>query len=307
VDSEGLVALNTPPRDVPLGLYLHIPFCRKRCHFCYFRVYTNKSAREVEQYLDLVAREWELYARTPALAGRPLSFVYFGGGTPSFLSTTQLQGLVSRLSATKSWDGAEEITFECEPGTLSKPKLETLRELGVTRIVTTDPHAFNALRNEFPELGVTFEVVHHTQLLATLIAEGRLPLDASVERVVFHDPCYLGRHNGEYDAPRAVLARVASDGVRECDLSRDKAMCCGAGGGRMWMEETIGTRINIARVQQALAQSPAVIATACPYCAVMVSDGLKALGRYDDVKALDVVEIVATSLPSVVPDLASAA
>ena len=134
VVSEGLGALGAPPRRVPLGLYLHIPFCRKRCHFCYFRVYTNKSAREVEQYLDLVAREWELYAATPALAGRALDFVYFGGGTPSFLSTTQLQGLVARLTAATPWTTAEEITFECEPGTLTEPKLEAIRNLGVSRL-----------------------------------------------------------------------------------------------------------------------------------------------------------------------------
>jgi oxygen-independent coproporphyrinogen-3 oxidase len=117
-----------------LGLYLHIPFCRKRCHFCYFRVYTDKNAREVEQYLDLVAREWELYARTPAIAGRRFNFVYFGGGTPSFLSTRQLQGLVSRLNANGEWHAAEEITFECEPGTLTDAKLAAIRDLGVTRL-----------------------------------------------------------------------------------------------------------------------------------------------------------------------------
>jgi len=118
----------------PLGLYLHIPFCRKRCHFCYFRVYTDKNAREVENYLDLVAREWELYASQPAVAGRKFNFVYFGGGTPSFLSTKQLQGLVGRLNAGGAWSEAEEITFECEPGTLSEAKLAAIREMGVTRL-----------------------------------------------------------------------------------------------------------------------------------------------------------------------------
>jgi oxygen-independent coproporphyrinogen III oxidase len=127
-------ALGAPPARVPLGLYLHIPFCRKRCHFCYFRVYVDKNAREVEQYLDVLAREWELYLETPALAGRPLDFVYFGGGTPSFLSTKQLNGLVSRLTAISSWKTAEEITFECEPGTLSEAKLEAIRNMGVSRI-----------------------------------------------------------------------------------------------------------------------------------------------------------------------------
>ena len=121
-------------RNVPLGLYLHIPFCRKQCHFCYFRVYTNKNARDVEEYLDLLGREWELYLETPAIAGRPLNFVYFGGGTPSFLSTSQLQRLVSRLTAGASWDTAEEVTFECEPGTLTEPKLESIRALGVSRL-----------------------------------------------------------------------------------------------------------------------------------------------------------------------------
>jgi oxygen-independent coproporphyrinogen-3 oxidase len=134
VSADAVPALNARPADVPLGLYLHIPFCRKQCHFCYFRVYTNKNSREVEEYLDLLAREWELYAATPAIAGRPLNFVYFGGGTPSFLSTAQLQRLVGRLTATTSWKDAEEITFECEPGTLTEPKLEAIRGMGVSRL-----------------------------------------------------------------------------------------------------------------------------------------------------------------------------
>ncbi len=123
-----------PPAKVPLGLYLHIPFCRKRCHFCYFRVYTDKNSREVAQYLDILAREWELYLESPALAGRPLDFVYFGGGTPSFLSTKQLEDLVGRLTARTPWTDAEEITFECEPGTLTESKLEAIRGMGVTRL-----------------------------------------------------------------------------------------------------------------------------------------------------------------------------
>jgi oxygen-independent coproporphyrinogen-3 oxidase len=134
VATDARPTLQTPHRDVPLGLYLHIPFCRKRCHFCYFRVYTDKNAREVEQYLDLLAREWDLYAATPAVKGRAFNFIYFGGGTPSFLSTKQLQGLVGRLNANGAWDQAEEITFECEPGTLTEAKLAAIREMGVTRL-----------------------------------------------------------------------------------------------------------------------------------------------------------------------------
>jgi oxygen-independent coproporphyrinogen III oxidase len=131
---DARVALNSPPAAVPLGLYLHIPFCRKRCHFCYFRVYTDKNARQVEDYLSLLANEWDMYLDTPAVAGRAVDFVYFGGGTPSFLSTSQLQGLVSRLTSRSDWSRSAEITFECEPGTLTEPKLGVIRELGVTRL-----------------------------------------------------------------------------------------------------------------------------------------------------------------------------
>ncbi len=127
-------ALNAPPRDVPLGLYLHIPFCRKRCKFCYFRVYTDKNAHDVEQYVAALSREIELVSKLPVMGGRPFRFLYFGGGTPSFLSGKQLTSLFDRLRANIRWDQAEEVTFECEPGTLSEPKVHTLRELGVTRL-----------------------------------------------------------------------------------------------------------------------------------------------------------------------------
>jgi oxygen-independent coproporphyrinogen-3 oxidase len=127
-------ALASPGARVPLGLYLHIPFCRKRCHFCYFRVYTDKNAQEVNEYLDVLVREWELYSQLAAIGGRRIDFVYFGGGTPSFLSSRQLSGLADRLQAIASWEGAEEVTFECEPGTLTENKLSTLRGMGVTRL-----------------------------------------------------------------------------------------------------------------------------------------------------------------------------
>jgi coproporphyrinogen III oxidase-like Fe-S oxidoreductase len=135
VAGDASPALDHPPAPgVPLGLYLHIPFCRKRCHFCYFRVYTDKNATEVVHYLDILAREWELYTDRAAIAGRPLNFVYFGGGTPSFLSTQQLERLVSRLTRRTPWRDAEEITFECEPGTLTEAKLAAIRRIGVTRL-----------------------------------------------------------------------------------------------------------------------------------------------------------------------------
>ncbi|MCH2115191.1 MAG: coproporphyrinogen III oxidase family protein [Pirellulales bacterium] len=127
-------ALDGPAPNVPLGLYLHIPFCRKRCKFCYFKVFTDKNAPEVERYLSALSREIELVSRLPVMGDRPFRFVYFGGGTPSFLSAKQLTRLVDRLQTHISFDEAEEVTFECEPGTLSEAKVHTLRQLGVTRL-----------------------------------------------------------------------------------------------------------------------------------------------------------------------------
>ncbi|HSF17511.1 MAG TPA: coproporphyrinogen-III oxidase family protein [Vicinamibacteria bacterium] len=124
----------SPDPSVPLGLYLHVPFCRKRCKFCYFRVYTDKNAKDVERYDEALVREMELYRDRRALQDRALRFVYFGGGTPSFLSAKQLGNLVRGLERSVSWNDAEEVTFECEPGTLSEAKLRTLRTIGVSRL-----------------------------------------------------------------------------------------------------------------------------------------------------------------------------
>ena len=128
-------AMQSPRKPgTPLGLYLHIPFCRKRCKFCYFRVYTDKNARDVESYLNALVKEVELLAKQPIVGDRKLDYVYFGGGTPSYLSTSQLTSLMNRVKAIMPWDEAREVTFECEPGTLQQHKLETLKELGVTRL-----------------------------------------------------------------------------------------------------------------------------------------------------------------------------
>src|SRR5687768_432844 len=124
---DAIAALNEPARTAdPLGLYLHIPFCRKRCKFCYFKVYTDKNAAEIEVYLRALIQEMEVYSRMPALQGRKLRFTYFGGGTPSYISEKQLLHLIEGLNRHVSWDDAEEVTFECEPGTLHKSKIETL-------------------------------------------------------------------------------------------------------------------------------------------------------------------------------------
>jgi len=179
---------------------------------------------------------------------------------------------------------------------LANELVAKLNGLGIVRIVTCDPHAFNTLKNEYPEFGGRWEVIHHTQLIAQLIAQGRLRIEPKFERVIYHEPCYLGRHNGEFEAPRAVLRRLAKDRPLEFALNREKAMCCGAGGARMWLEESIGKRINVLRVEQALPQSPRMIVTACPYCAVMMADGIAALGKDDAIETRDLAELVATAM-----------
>ncbi|MEQ1850164.1 MAG: coproporphyrinogen-III oxidase family protein [Chthoniobacteraceae bacterium] len=134
VDEVRRVLESPPPPDTALGVYFHIPFCRKRCHFCYFRVYTDKNADEIKGYLDDGIREMEMYARSPRLAGRLPKFVYFGGGTPSYLSVAQLKSLTDRMKSLLPWDVAEEVAFEAEPGTLTEAKLSALREIGVSRL-----------------------------------------------------------------------------------------------------------------------------------------------------------------------------
>jgi oxygen-independent coproporphyrinogen-3 oxidase len=194
-------ALNSTPSAAPLGLYLHIPFCRKRCHFCYFRVYTNKNARDVEHYLDLLAAEWEMYAEAPAIAGRPLHFIYFGGGTPSFLSTAQLERLVTGLTTRGDWSQAAEITFECEPGTLSESKLAALRDFGVTRLSLGVENfddrilEINGRAHRSPEIS---KVYHHARelrfpqinidLIAGMMGESDENWRACVERTIALSP-----------------------------------------------------------------------------------------------------------------------
>ena len=198
VEAHARPALARPAAaGVPLGLYLHIPFCRKRCHFCYFRVYTDKNARDVTNYLDSLVREWELYQAQAALAGRPLDFVYFGGGTPSFLSTDQLESLVSRLSALTPWTDAEEITFECEPGTLAGDKLRAIRNLGTTRlslgVENFDDHILeiNGRAHRSPEIFKAYATARelgfpqvNIDLIAGMLGETDANWEACVRRTV---------------------------------------------------------------------------------------------------------------------------
>lgn len=176
---------------------------------------------------------------------------------------------------------------------LAQENINTLNEAKVTRIVTQCPHCLNSLKNEYPQLEGKFEVFHHSQFIAQLVADGRLKLTPEgSERITFHDPCYLGRYNEEYDAPRSLLDKACGGERVEMKRNREESFCCGAGGARMWMEETIGSRINEERVRQAGETGATTIATACPFCMTMVSDGVKAAGKEEEIQVLDIAEMV---------------
>ncbi|HST49910.1 (Fe-S)-binding protein, partial [Jatrophihabitans sp.] len=181
-------------------------------------------------------------------------------------------------------------------------KLNSIKPEGrPLKIVATCPHCFNTISNEYPQIGGEYEVVHHTQLLGTLVADGRLtPVEPVDKKVTYHDPCYLGRHNKVYTPPREVLGAIPQLRSAEMHRCKDRGFCCGAGGARFWMEEKIGKRINVERTDEALGLDPDVIGTACPFCMVMLSDavtGKKADGTAaDHVQVLDVAQILQQSM-----------
>ena len=177
---------------------------------------------------------------------------------------------------------------------LAAQNIEMLDGMGVRKIVTQCPHCFNTLKNEYPQVGGNYEVIHHSQFLEELVADGRLVLaGASLEeRVTYHDSCYLGRHNDVYLAPRNVIGSLGGIEVVEMPRNGTKGMCCGAGGARMWMEESIGKKVNTERSEEAVATGASRIAVACPFCYVMMEDGVKGQGREDDVKVQDIAELI---------------
>jgi Fe-S oxidoreductase len=179
----------------------------------------------------------------------------------------------------------------------SKLNIGTLDGVGAKKIVASCPHCFNTIKNEYPALGGNYEVIHHAQLLEHLVKEGKLvPGSAYSGKVTYHDPCYLGRHNRIIQEPRTVLSAIP--GVEQVEMRRckERGFCCGAGGARMWLEETIGKRINMERTDEALGTGADVVSTACPYCMIMLDDAVRAHNKEDDVRVLDLSQLVEESL-----------
>ncbi len=186
-----------------------------------------------------------------------------------------------------------EVTFQV----CAKTNLETLERYGVRKIVTACPHCFNTLANEYPDFGGHFEVVHHSELIAELVRSGRLRLSKRLGSLTYHDPCYLGRHNDVYDAPREVLRAVTTDGgFQELPRNRSRALCCGAGGGYAWMDDAPQTRINRMRVEEVMASGASTAAVSCPFCMQMFEDALAAVDPARSTQARDIAEIVADAI-----------
>lgn len=195
-------------------------------------------------------------------------------------------------------DPARRIGNEHLFQTLARENIANLNGYGIKKIVTACPHCFNTIKNEYPKLGGNYEVVHHTQMLADLVKEGRLrPEKKWMDGVAsFHDPCYLGRHNGVYDPPRQLLDAIPGLAVKEMDRCRERGFCCGAGGGLMWFEEKIGKRVSWERTEEALALAPQVLASACPFCLIMFEDALKVKDAIGRTRPFDVAELMAKSV-----------
>jgi heterodisulfide reductase subunit D len=176
--------------------------------------------------------------------------------------------------------------------------IQVLNGYEVKKIVTGCPHCFNTIKNEYPELGGKYEVIHHTQLIQQLIDDGKLKVDGGAykgKKITFHDPCYLGRGNGEYEAPRSLMQNLDAE-LAEMKRSKANGLCCGAGGAQMFKEAESGDKeINMERAEEAVALNPEVIATGCPFCNTMMTDGVKYLDKQEDVEVLDLAEMIANA------------
>ena len=270
--------------------------------------------------------DWAAGLDVPTFAERPdAEYLYFVGCAASFDRRNQrvAKALARILNAagvsfailgpeeTCTGDPARRIGNEYLWQLQARQNIETFDRHRIRKVIASCPHCFNTIANEYPQLGGSYEVVHALQLVQDLIAGGRLALGGdpgAAEKVAYHDPCYLGRHNGIYEDPRAVLD--ALPGVTRSEIEphhRERGFCCGAGGGRMWMEEKIGQRVNHRRVEQILdagaaqGEQPAKVASGCPFCLIMLDEGVGAKGVQDTLQPVDVLELVAARLGPATP------
>jgi Fe-S oxidoreductase len=227
----------------------------------------------------------------------------------TLLHTAGVKFAVLGPAETCTGDPARRIGNEFVFSMLAQQNVETLNEAGAKKVVASCPHCFNTISREYPQLGGNYEVIHHTQLLARLVAEGRLqPVTPVEEKLTYHDPCFLGRHNKVYTPPREILDAVPGVEATEMHRCKERGFCCGAGGARMWMEERIGKRINTERIEEALALEPDTISTACPYCLVMLGDAVAAKKSSgdapDSLEVVDVAQLLARSVRAAAPAVA---
>src|SRR5215470_6540053 len=256
--------------------------------------------------------DWAGGLDIPTMAEKPdAEYLYFVGCAGSFddraKRTTQAVAKILKaahvdfaiLGTEEPCNGetARRIGNEYLFQTMAQMAVEVLGTYQVRKIVTNCPHCFNTFKNDYPQFGGHYEVIHATELVERLITTGKLSFELGADRAVtFHDSCYLGRYNDVFEAPRNILSMVPGVRLREMQRSRRFGMCCGAGGGRMWMEEEPSQRVNTRRIEQALETNPDAVAVACPFCMTMIDDGLKAKGLEEKVPALDVMEIVAGAM-----------
>jgi Fe-S oxidoreductase len=222
------------------------------------------------------------------------------------LHTAGVKFAVLGPAETCTGDPARRMGNEFVFSMLAQQNIETLNEAGARKIVASCPHCFNTIAREYPQLGGNYEVIHHTQLLAKLVADGSLtPVNPVREKITYHDPCFLGRHNKIFTAPREIMERVPGVQAQEMHRCKERGFCCGAGGARMWMEERIGKRINTERIDEALGTDPDTISTGCPYCMVMLGDAVSAKKSSGEAKesleVVDVAQLLARSIEQPAP------
>lgn len=191
-------------------------------------------------------------------------------------------------------DFARKVGNEMMYQMMAGENIATLNRYNVKKIIAACPHCLNTLKHDYPQMGGHYEVIHHSQMIAELIQGGQIKIRRRLDQgITFHDPCYLGRYNEVYDAPREILKAVGSHEYRELDRAGSESFCCGAGGGRMWMEETLGRRINVERSEEIAAKQVGQVAVGCPFCLTMIEDGMKTLGKEEEIQTRDIAELVA--------------